>query len=206
MLRGLGDAAARSSPSLAPLGVAAGARPGAVGLVPAPAGLEPWRPACRDPRRRALCARRQRLVVRGGGRAPAPAPAAIRSLLELGLRRRRAGHPDRLPRLPGARRAGQPRLRRRSFVPVGQPGASRPSPSRFSPRASSAQPQAARPTASRQLKRRIEIDWNAQRAARFIEEFEQAGPRLVLGDDRRAARSPTCPSSSRPISRPPPPN
>ncbi len=26
-----------------------------------------------------------------------------------------------------------------------------------------------------QLKRRIEIDWNAQRAARFIEEFEQAG-------------------------------
>ena len=111
-----------------------------------------------------------------GAAAIAAAPAAAQDPAPARHRpgRRRACHPGRLPDLPGADPARLPRPGREDAVAVAQSGRRRGRRAR-SPLCLVRLSLQRAADHARQLRRRIEVDWAAQRAARFIEEFEQAG-------------------------------
>ena len=169
---GLGSAASDQLPCACPARRAAADRFRRLGLAAAAAALEDAAP-CRDPRRGALCGRRQRAVVRDGDRRSAPT-GANPLLIEIAFAGGMLAIPIAFLSFPALAAARRPRLRR---------------PSSCSCRTTWRPPATAlafclclvglslRRSADQiaQLRRRIEIDWNAQRATRFIEEFEQAG-------------------------------
>ena len=115
-LVGLGNPASPDPVLLAPLGTLIAIDFGVWAWLCAQTAVAP-RAAPGDPRRRDLQPRRLRPLVRRldrGRHGPAAEPDPGRRR----CRERRARHPDRLPRLSGARGPGLPRLRGQILVPV----------------------------------------------------------------------------------------